>query len=352
MGGKGAQPQNSQMVQFEREQAAKAEAKEQLRKSRLEQGMKSITETFQGKEKTAPAAAKLSGVAGLAPGGVWQGMSSGGWSGSHTGTGKAPDKVDPGANAAGGWSDIGDTGWKVALGYEGAGGGNPGGPAYSAYDPEGHLRAVGAAWEQLAPQLEGLDYTKMRGTGEFENDPFARTKDKYKTGLTDLYGRNLNTTYNKALDEALYGISRAGLRGSTTAKDLMKDVGGVNYVPAEGGGFNQVAYGQYGEAKNKMASDIDKSMSDLNTQIQSAQDQAENQLYMTEDPDVAATEAHKLAGNIAPVPQYNALGDLFKPLVIGATGFYGGYQGQNDFNRSGFANKNVLSTTGSGKENG
>jgi hypothetical protein len=328
MGGKGATPQNSQMVQFEREQAAKAEAKEALRKSRLEQGMKSIGETFHGKPVMGTKAAKLdlTGITGAA---------SPAASGFKI-TGEKP---------AGGFNfdtpmQIGDTGWHAFTGTEPSGG-----PAHLIYDPTGGLRGVGASFEQATQNLGGTEYMKPYETGEFESDPFGVTKEKYKTNLTELHGRNLNTTYNKALEEALYGISRAGLRGSTTAKDLMKDVGGVEYQAQEGGGFRQIPYGQYGEAKTQIKSDIDKSLSDLNTQIQSAEDAAENQLYMTEDPEVAANEAKKLAGNIPVVPTYNTLGDMFKPLVIGATGFYSGFQGQNDFNRA-FGGRSINKSSG------
>jgi hypothetical protein len=69
---------------------------------------------------------------------------------------------------------------------------------------------------------------------------------------------------------------------------------------------------------------------------------------MTEDPEKAATAARTLAGNIPAVPQYNSLGDLFKPLVIGATGFYSGYQGQSDFNKA-FATPKSPLGSGSGQ---
>jgi hypothetical protein len=226
MGGKGAKSQNSQMVNFEMEQAAKAEQKEADRKYRLEQGMANIKSVFHG--------------------------------------------------------------------------------------------------------------------ADGQQDPFAPIKDNYKTNLMQLHSANLNKTYNKALDEALFATARAGQRGSTTARDVMADIGGRKYEQQADGTYRAIDYGQYGEAKNKVTSDIDKSLGDLNTQIQSAEDASENQLYMTEDPGQAQNEAAKLAGNIPAVPQYNSLGDLFKPLVMGATGFYSGYQGQNDFNQA-FSGKSPLS---------
>jgi hypothetical protein len=296
------------------EQAAKAERKEAERKARLETGMKSIGEIFHGKEKTAPQKAQLKGIAAMQPGEPSEGYY---------------DYLNNDLAKAGASKDmLGDSGWSYRK-LSPAGG-------YAIYDPTGGMRGLGGQWADATAGLEGAEYMKEKGTGEFENDPFAPIKDKYKTNLTELHGRNLNTTYNKALDEALFATARAGQRGSTTARDVMTEIGGRRFDPQTDGTFKAVDYGQYGEAKNKITSDIDKSLGDLTTQIQSAEDSAENQLYMTEDPEKAANAAHQLAANIPAVPQYNTLGDMFKPLVIGATGFYSGYQGQNALNNAGF----------------
>jgi hypothetical protein len=296
------------MVQFEMEQAAKSERKEAERKKRLETGMASIGEIFHGKEKTSPQKAKLTGVNALQPGPASEYF----------------DYLNNDAAKAGASKDmLGDSGWSFRQ-FTPQGG-------FAIYDPTGGMRGLGGDWASATAGLEGAEYMKEKGTGEFESDPFAPIKDKYKSSLTELHSANINKTYNKALDEALFATARAGQRGSTTARDVLTDIGGRRIENGKA-----IDYGQYGEAKNKMTGDIDKSLGDLTTQIQSAEDSAENQLYMTEDPDKAANAAHQLAANIPAVPQYNSLGDMFKPLVIGATGFYSGYQGQQALNNAGF----------------
>jgi hypothetical protein len=336
MGGKGAQPQNNQMVAFEMEQAAKADRKEAERQARLDKGMKSISETFHGKEimKDQPAkidAKSLTGLTGDLTGQIVSG---------------------PGSVGTGQTGQIGDTGWTYRVSALPAGhmSGMAGYNMYEALDPQGTVHAARFTLPELVQDIAGMDYMKPTGTGQFEADPFAPIKDKYKSSLTDLHKANISKTYNKALDETIFATARAGQRGSTTARDALADIGGANYVAQPDGTFKEVDYGQYGDAKTKMVGDIDKSLGDLNTQIQSAEDSAENQLYMTEDPEKAANAAKQLAANIPAVPQYNSLGDLFKPLVIGATGFYSGYQGQNSLNNAGFPTSKSPFGSGSAKE--
>ena len=334
MGGKGAQAQNSQMVQFEMEQARKAEQKEADRQARLDKGMKSISEVFHGKEKMGTGKAKLTGLAGLNP---------------TMGTAPTGEIIQtgfqnhPGTQATSARANLGDTGWQWGTITA------PWGPGYGVYDPQGNLQGGGWAWQNVVEQLEGREYDKPMGTGEFESDPFAPIKGKYKSSLTDLHNANISKTYNKALDETIYATARAGQMGSSTARDALADIGGANYEKQADGTFKQVNYGQYGDAKTKAVGDIDKSIADLTTQIQSAEDSAEQQLYMTEDPEKAAIAAKTLAGNIPAVPQYNSLGDMFKPLVIGATGFYSGYQGQNALNNAGFPQSKSPLGSGSAK---
>src|SRR4029077_1248241 len=125
--------------------------------------------------------AKLEGLSGLnVP------LGSGSMSGATKTLGKAPDKFDPvtGYTPSGEWSDIGDTGWKVATED-----GGWWGPTYVAYDPAGHPQGMGANWTELVPQLEGKEYEKMVGTGEYESDPFGTIKSNYKTSLTDLHSK-------------------------------------------------------------------------------------------------------------------------------------------------------------------
>ena len=349
MGGKGAQPQNSQMVQFEKEQAAKAERKEAERKARLESGMAQIDEIFRGKPIMGKKAAKLdlTGITGPGPAVDASGAASAGlptpsnfkrqWAPEGYSGGDAPQQ-------------IGDTGWQIYSGTE-----KGGGPAYLAYDSTGALRGVGASFEQATQGLQGTEYMKEYSTGEYDpaTDPFgAKFKDPYKKSLTGLHMENLNKTYNDALEEAMFAHSRAGTRGSTAFTDSLTDIGGSKYEDFKDPTTGKVErretpYGQYGAGRAAVTSDVDAAMGKLSDQISSAQDAAEAQLYMTEDPEKAANAARVAANQIPAVPQYNTLGDMFKPLVIGATGFYQGYQGQNDFNRA-FNPKSSLDP-GSGK---
>lgn len=327
MGGKGATPSNSQMVDFEKQQAAEARQKEEDRKARLELGTRNIGEVFHGKEKTAPQQVKfdpktLSGFtpgSGAGPTGIGGGVA-----------GKAPDEQ---GLYYGDMADIGDTTFKyrpVSGNYTG----------WQTFDPTGNMVGFSNDWAAMMDQLAGRTYTKQVGTGEYENDPFGTGfTDPYKKAFIDYQKGDLDKQYNKQLDEALYGFARSGTRGGSAYADTLVDIGG--------GAGDQVPYGEYGKNLVGIRSGGDKAVTDLKNMIASQEQTATNQLYQTEDPEKAANAARQLAANIPATPNLSPLGDFFKPLVIGASNVYSGYTNQADFNRA-FGPKSSLDA-GTGK---
>jgi hypothetical protein len=143
-------------------------------------------------------------------------------------------------------------------------------------------------------------------------DPFF---NRYRDASLDYNLPQLETQYNRARDNLTYDLARAGtLRSSAAgqAQGILEGERGVN------------------EAGLRARADTDTAT--LRQSIASQQQQALNQLFSTEDPDVAAnTATHMVANAQLAQPQQTPLGDLFRPLVIGAGAAFQGYQDQNTF---------------------
>ncbi|UQD96109.1 hypothetical protein [Bradyrhizobium japonicum] len=133
--------------------------------------------------------------------------------------------------------------------------------------------------------------------------------DKYNKASLDYTLPQLDTQYSKAKRDMTYDLARAGTLRSTAAGE------------AQGYLENEKAVN---EAALRAKADTDTAS--LRQSIASQQQQAYNQLYATEDPAVAANAAtHAVANASIQQPSISPLGDLFKPLIIGATGAVGGY---------------------------
>lgn len=133
--------------------------------------------------------------------------------------------------------------------------------------------------------------------------------DKYNKASLDYTLPQLTTQYDKAKRDMTFDLARAGTLRSTAAGQAQGYLENENAV---------------NEASLRAKADTDTAS--LRQSIASQQQQAYNQLYATEDPAVAAnTATHAVANAQIAQPNISPLGDLFKPLVIGAAGAYGGY---------------------------
>jgi hypothetical protein len=132
----------------------------------------------------------------------------------------------------------------------------------------------------------------------------------------DNFGDAFYTQYGKAKRDMTYDLARAGTLRSSVAGE------------AQGYLENEKAVN---EASLRAKADTDTAS--LRQSIASQQQQAYNQLYATEDPDVAAnTATHAVANAQVAQPNIAPLGDLFKPLVIGGISAVNGYSDTSQLN--------------------
>lgn len=142
--------------------------------------------------------------------------------------------------------------------------------------------------------------------------------NKYTKASLDYNQPQLQTQYDKAKRDMTYDLARAGTLRSTAAgqaQSFLENEKGVN------------------DAAIRAKADTDTAA--LRSSIASQQQQALNQLFATEDPDVAAnTATHMVANAQLSQPNLSPLGELFKPLVIGASGAFQGFNDQSTFNKA------------------
>lgn len=185
------------------------------------------------------------------------------------------------------------------------------------------LQQAQAAQDKENKRLAQLEQGKtaidqLFGPDNF-GDPFF---DKYKQAELDYSLPQLTTQYGTAKrgmenDLARSGLLRSGAAGY--AQSLLENQNAVN------------------EAGLRTKADTDTAA--LRNSIASQQQQAYNQLYATNDPTVAAnTAATSVANAQLAQPNTGALGDLFKPIAIGASAaaapLYGQYQANQYLNPS------------------
>jgi hypothetical protein len=145
-------------------------------------------------------------------------------------------------------------------------------------------------------------------------DPFYQ---KYTDAELNYNLPQLATQYDLAKKNMTYDLARAGTLRSTAAGEAQARVENERAV---------------NEAGLRAKADVDTAA--LRQSIASQQQQAFNQLYATEDPAVAANTATSMVANAQLAqPNLSPLGELFKPLVIGAAGAFQGFNDQSTLNQ-------------------
>ena len=301
MGGKGAAPQNNQMVQFEMQQAAEQRAKEERRAQRLKAGKADIGAMFYGtpiyEETRGRGPIDLSTFTPGAPGAQGGNFSIG----------------DP--NLIGGeLLPIGDTGYQ----YRGSTfAPNPQNIGYEVYGPRGGKVGHGMSWDEAIAGVQGVegDTVIRKDTGKRVARPGEKIFDDqffndYTQAQLDYNIPQVEDQFNKMQARTKHQLADAGLSVSSASSDALNDIQQQN-VNARAGIINAA----------------DRATGDLRNSISSQYKQALSQLEAQEDPDVAATGVLGSVNNLlGSVPQLTPLGDLFKPLVIGAGSAYNAFQ--------------------------
>ncbi|HEY1431135.1 MAG TPA: hypothetical protein VGF39_05845 [Stellaceae bacterium] len=327
----GSAPSNTDAVDFEKQQAAQADAKEALRQQRLEQGKTLIDQIFNGQpvmanqtnaydwSKFNPTATRATGAnafgttisdpslpsgykvisvpgqASTAPGAaVTAGSQRAPDYGQYTGGALAgPNDITSQTGGHGAVSVVGRGSPTAAAGAPGAGGG------FAIQGPDGKIYRKG----------DPLNYTTSVDTGQrtggFGDDYYNAYKQKY----LDYYLPDETRQYAQAKQSLLYNLANAGLSTSSTTGEKFGDLGYQDTLAQAG-------------IKSK-AEDV---TGQLKQQIQSEKESALNQLYSTEDPTLAANLAQSSAkASQLQTPTLTPMVSLFTPALVGATSFASNY---------------------------
>ncbi len=175
--------------------------------------------------------------------------------------------------------------------------------------------------------------TKSTGTAQYDITPNAtpwvdNLASTYQQAYNDYYMPQLQDKYSKAQDNLTFDLARAGLLRSTAAVNSQSDLAEQN-----------------AENTAMVQSQGDQGVASLKQKINSAKQDAINQLYSTENPDVAANSALSSIRTIqSEQPSYSPLGDIFKTAVVGMSGYNSGTAAQQYYNTITGTNRNAATT--------
>jgi hypothetical protein len=328
----GSAPTNSQAVDFERQQAAEADAKEAARQQRLTQGQTLIDQIFNGQPVMGTRQAKYDWST-FKPGGAYDqttgqltpasGVPAGytavqvpiggaaGGSGAASTTAAAGDAVSAPRYA----SDTGSSG--------GGWGHNPSLPqnSPSAAAPTAAVQpmtwALKDANGNIVKQGDPLSYTESYDTGQktggFNDDFF----NAYKQKVLDYYQPDEQRQYNEAQRDLTYNLARSGMLNSSVAADKQ----------------GELAY-QDALQKANIVANANAQEGNLKSQIQSNKQSLINQLYSTEDPTLTANLAESSANATRlQDPNLTPAASLFAPALTAVGSAVNGllYPGQQNY---------------------
>lgn len=183
--------------------------------------------------------------------------------------------------------------------------------------------------------LTQFEMQQAQEARDLENRRQARLQQG-KTAIDQLFGpTNFNDSfYNKFNNASLnYNLPQLDTQYRKAKRDLTYDLARAGTLRSTGAGEAQ-GYLENERAVNEAAirAKADTDTAGLRQSVASQQQQAFNQLYATEDPDVAASTAtHMVANAQLAQPNLSPLGELFKPLIIGASSGVGGFNEQQQF---------------------
>jgi len=337
--GGGSDKSSKQMVQMQKDEAAAARQKEADRQDRINSGLARISAAFEGspvmgsraksytfsgvptgttsgaavsgmpgftyKRVGTPATAATQGTPTYNTGGGHDFGPSGGT--SYSGTGRAGDQGTVASGNSGAHSSLTGTGRgsvssNGTVSYSGGTPATAGNQRWVMVGPDGKEYEVG----QSGSWNESYD-TGGRSGGI--NDAFY---NKYKQGIVDYYMPQVGEKFKDAKDELTFRLARAGLLRSSMANTETTDLSKQNTL-----------------AEAKVRNDADTATADLRSRVAAEKQKAVNQLYATEDPDVAANQATAAISNItSEQPTNTPLGDIFSIAAIGGANALKGYSSE------------------------
>lgn len=304
MGGKSGGG-NDKMIRLQEQQAAEARTKDTARQSRIAQGLAGIRRAFEGspimgsRQATANYDWNKKG-AGLPPGFTYTAASS----------------ARPATYSGGYVGNVGDNGGRY---YSSTKGGRQTAPATAGSaafitGPDGKVYRQGDA-----PTTYTESYDTGASSGGFDDNFF----NKFRQGMVDYYMPQVERQYGDAKDELTYSLARAGTGRSSVAVDEAAKL-------AEQDRLNRA----------DVVTKADQGAGALRSRVANERAQAEAQLYATEDPDVAASQALAAVKNISlATPDTTPLGDVFKTALIGGANTLGGFSAEKMKQRYGFGGK-------------
>lgn len=298
MGGKGAQPDNSQVVAMQQEQAAQTAEATRQTNARLQQGMSEINQLFGG----TPTGASLLDLSSIVNGSpntpsvptplsrFDAAVASQAAGQGQVYTGAAPTRGSGQLPSGYSWGTLPSTG---------------GPTSYGIYDPQGNLVTDATSLSDLAASKIYVGGDPNSTTGGFDSDFY----NKFTNAQLGYYMPQEDRQFTQAQTNLDYGLARAGTLNSSIAN-------------------TQLANLTYQDAMNKaqIQSSADTATAQLRDTVASDKNTAINQLYATENPSTAASTAAGLVGNVQlTTPQLNPIGQLFTPIAIGTGNAIAGY---------------------------
>jgi hypothetical protein len=287
----GSAPSNSQAVDFEKQQAAEADAKEAARQQRLQQGQTLIDQIFNGAPvmKSTSTPFDWSSFSPLKKGSAPAGYTA---------------VQIPGGTSASGAADAirssSPSGFitQDAQGNYTRGGSNVASPAWGLRDASGKI------YKQGDPLSITTQTPTGQTTGGFDDAFF----DAYKQKVLDYYQPDEQRQYDEAQRDLKYSLARAGTLESSTAGDKQ----------------GELAYNDALQKANIVAN-ANAQEGTLKSQIQANKQSLINQLYSTEDPTLTANLAESsAAASRLQNPTLTPAASLFAP-ALSAAGAVGNY---------------------------
>jgi hypothetical protein len=320
----GSTPTNSAAVDFEKQQAAEADAKEAQRQQRLTQGQTLIDQIFNG----APVmGTKTSNYdwSGFTPGAGL--MPASGMPAGYTAVRVPTATTAAGATDASGRPTLlkGTPNTASALpmnsnntlsGYvpSTTGAGPAGATTWGLEDASGKI------YRQGDPLSITSQYDTGQRTGGFDDDFF----NAYKQKVLDYYQPDEQRQYDAAQRDLKYSLARAGVLQSSTAADKQ----------------GELAYSDALQKANIVAN-ANTQEGNLKSQIQQNKQALINQLYSTEDPTLTANLAESsAAATRLQDPQLTPAAALFTPALTTVGSAVQGLLYPSGAGTSAFANPN------------
>lgn len=140
--------------------------------------------------------------------------------------------------------------------------------------------------------------------------------NKYRQAQLDYYMPELDKQFQQAQDDLTFAHARAGTLNSTMANKNVTDLLQQNDLN-----------------KANIISKADNATGQLRQSVQAQKQSLLNQLYSTENPDIAANLATNSVRTLQnATPSFDSIGDLFKNMAVGIGTGYGTYADNNMWN--------------------